>query len=155
MMHWTFKAVAVPKLLYASHVWHQETFRKTMQQKLTSLSRLALLNLAPSRLKTPTAGLQIILGSIPLHHIARERNVRTNHSPPQPTGDTWKTFSTFTHHWDSLTSPSTTSHHEKPHLYTSEPSSTRKQRWNFRPTHTANGGLTEGPRPNLRPPTTY
>ncbi len=73
MMCWTYKAIALPKLLYASHVWHKETYRKNVQKLLLPLTRLALLNLAPCRIKTPTAGLQMALGSIPIHLIARER----------------------------------------------------------------------------------
>ncbi len=77
MMLWTFKAIATPKVLYASHVWHKDTYRKQIQARLLTLTRQSLLHLAPSRLKTPSAGLQIILGSIPLHLVARERNTRT------------------------------------------------------------------------------
>ena len=39
MMHWTFKAIATPKALYAAHVWHKDTYNKQVQTKLLSLTR--------------------------------------------------------------------------------------------------------------------
>jgi len=70
-------AVITPKILYGSQVWHKETFKGTIVKKLQRLTRLALIQMTPCRTKSPTAGLQILTGTIPLHLKARLKNLMT------------------------------------------------------------------------------
>jgi hypothetical protein len=64
-----------PKVLYASNVWHADAH--TNHIKLPRLSRLALVQLSPCCLHTPSAGLEVITGTVPLHLRAHEKNLFT------------------------------------------------------------------------------
>ena len=77
MIQWTLEAMVTPKILYASHAWHAYTYKSKIKLQLRQLTRLALLQMSPCRLHTPTAGLELITHTIPLYLRAREKNVFT------------------------------------------------------------------------------
>lgn len=77
MIKWMLEAVVLPKILYASHVWHADTYKTKIKLLLRQITRLALIQMSPCRLHSPTAGLEIITGTIPIHLRAREKNVLT------------------------------------------------------------------------------
>ncbi len=77
MIKWTLEAVVTPKVLYASHCWHAYTYKNAIKLQLRQLTRLALIQMSPCRLHTPTAGLELITHTIPLYLRAREKNVFT------------------------------------------------------------------------------
>ena len=58
--------MVVPKLSWASIVWAKACQTNHIRNKLTSLNRLMALTMMPTREKTPTHGLEIILGMMPL-----------------------------------------------------------------------------------------
>jgi hypothetical protein len=75
MIKWLLEQVAAPQVLYSSHAFHRLLLNKYFFTKLQQLTRLALLQAAPSRIHTPIAGLQVILGSMPLAFRARYNNL--------------------------------------------------------------------------------
>ena len=77
MIKWTLESVVVPKVLYACHAWHAETYKAHIKLLLRRLTRLALIQISPCRIHSPTAGLEIITGTIPLYLRAREKNLHT------------------------------------------------------------------------------
>ena len=75
---WIFDCVVRPVITYGSHVWShglKETSKSF--QTLNKIQRLALLPLAPIRVKTPTAGLEIITGTLPLDLHIKNLNLNT------------------------------------------------------------------------------
>jgi len=77
MVKWLLDAVVAPKLLYGSHVWHSMIGTRKVQDALHQINRLGIISVAPSRLRTPTRGMEIILGTTPLHLKAERKNILT------------------------------------------------------------------------------
>jgi len=77
LIKWTYEAVVLPKVLYASHLWHRLLDTQQVRKGWTKLTRLALMAMAPCRVHSPTAGLEIILGILPAHIRAWGRNMNT------------------------------------------------------------------------------
>ena len=74
---WLYTAVVRPALTYGALVWAQHTRRITIQNALQKAQRLALVMLAPMRLKSPTKGLELVAGVLPLHLCIQELAVST------------------------------------------------------------------------------
>ena len=72
MMIWAYNSIVVPAVTYAAIVWGHVKFPRIILNSLTKLNRLALAGLAPIRSKTPTAGLEVILGVKPLDLVIQE-----------------------------------------------------------------------------------
>ena len=66
-MLWLYSGIIRPALSYGALVWVGATTRLTTQQNLRKVNRLALLTLGHFRQGTPTAGLEIITYTPPLH----------------------------------------------------------------------------------------
>jgi len=73
LMRWCYTGIVRPGLTYGSLVWSRVVEKKTIQQKLQRVNRLALLSMAKIRRSTPTAGLEVLANVMPLHlHIKAE-----------------------------------------------------------------------------------
>ena len=72
MMIWAYNSIVVPAVTYAAIVWGHVKFPQIILNSLDRLNRLALTGLAPIRSKTPTAGLEAILGVKPLELVIQE-----------------------------------------------------------------------------------
>ena len=70
-MEWIHKAIIRPKMTYGAVVW-ANNLSKTAQAKITKVQRLTLLLITQPLRSTPTAGLEVMMGWIPLHIHARE-----------------------------------------------------------------------------------
>jgi len=67
---WVYKSIIRPKLSYASLVWAM-TIQETTRKKMERLQRLALLSIFHPLRSTPTKGLEVCLGVIPLDLFVR------------------------------------------------------------------------------------
>lgn len=79
-VHWIYKAMIEPIMAYGSIVWgHKVQLEgsETLQKKIDSVQRLAMLSIVPVMQSTPTKGLQIVLGMMPLHHSIAESGAKT------------------------------------------------------------------------------
>ena len=75
---WIFDCVVRPIVTYGSHVWSHGLKESSKSFRiLNKIQRLALLPLAPIRVKTPTAGLEIITGTLPLDLHIKNLNLNT------------------------------------------------------------------------------
>jgi len=77
LVKWTLDAVVNPKVLYGSHVWHSLLRKQKLQDGLRRINRLGVLSMAPCRLNTPSRGLEILTGAVPLHIKAARKNILT------------------------------------------------------------------------------
>ena len=68
---WAYKAIVAPALTYGSLVWAHATHKGYAQRSLTRLSRLAGLSTGHYLRGTPTAGLEVALGLVPLDLVAQ------------------------------------------------------------------------------------
>jgi len=64
---WMFNTFIIPAITYGSIVWGHKLNADHMK-KLIQLNRALLTSLAPMRLKTPTAGLEVITGTMPTEY---------------------------------------------------------------------------------------
>lgn len=72
-IHWIYKAIIIPRLLYGALVWWHRATIKTNQKKLAQVQRLAGLMTSGAFKTTPTAALEMILGLTPLDLEAKKR----------------------------------------------------------------------------------
>jgi len=83
---WGYTGMVRPKVLYGCHLWAHRTSLKTVQSLLKKLQRQAMIGIAPMRDKTPTAGLEMILGIPPApiiaSTIAKSTFIRINRVTP-------------------------------------------------------------------------
>ncbi len=87
-MDWLYKAVIRPKLTYGALVWsHKITM--SMSQKMAKLQRLAMVAITQPLRSTPTAGLEALLGWIPLPLHAQEVGLRAYQRTKQTVRSTW------------------------------------------------------------------
>jgi len=77
MIKWSLDAIITPKILYGRHVWHRQLQTQKVQEALHQVNRLGMISIAPSRLRTPTRGMEMILGSTPMHITAERKNIMT------------------------------------------------------------------------------
>ncbi len=75
MIKWHLEQVIFPNVMYGSHAYHKLLTTPHFFTKLQQLSRIALLQTSPCRTHTPIAGMQIILGVMPLAIRARYNNL--------------------------------------------------------------------------------
>ncbi len=75
-MDWIYKAVIRPKMTYGSVVW-AHNMGKVMNKKITHVQRLALLAMTQPLRSTPTAGLEALIGWMPLTIHSQEMGMRT------------------------------------------------------------------------------
>jgi hypothetical protein len=95
---WLYNGVVKPALTYGSVVWARRTTTLTAIRKLNSVQRLGMMMAAPMRLKTPTAGLEILLGVPPLAMHIQQLAVNTsNRLNPTPNGWTGQAGSRLGH----------------------------------------------------------
>jgi ribonuclease HI len=71
MMHWIWTGCIIPKMLYGCHLW-ADRIKSAQKKILDKVTYAALTNIAHCHKGTPLAGLQIILGTPPLHLKAKE-----------------------------------------------------------------------------------
>ncbi len=75
-LDWIHKAVIRPKIAYGAVVWaHRLT--KTQERDLTRVQRLAMLPITQPLRSTPTAGMETMLGWIPLSIYVQEMGMNT------------------------------------------------------------------------------
>ncbi len=67
LTHWVYTAVICPKITYAAHVWCGKISNYKLEKKSRQIQRWAFTKLGPIRENTPTAGLEIITKTVPLH----------------------------------------------------------------------------------------
>jgi ribonuclease HI len=77
LTHWIYTGIIRPKITYAAHIWCGRIFNHTLEKKSRQIQRWALTKLGPIRDKTPTAGLEIITKTIPLHIHLQEISLKT------------------------------------------------------------------------------
>ena len=76
-MLWIWNTIVKPAITYASYVWGT-SLTKTQKDKLNKIQRLGLMQLGNFRYSTPTTGLEIILGQMPLDLHILEIAMRTH-----------------------------------------------------------------------------
>jgi ribonuclease HI len=77
LTHWVYTAVIRPKITYAAHVWCGKISNYKLEKKSRQIQRWALTKLGPIRENTPTAGLEIITKTVPLHIHLQEISLKT------------------------------------------------------------------------------
>ena len=85
---WMYKAIVRPKLSYASLVW-AGSLTGTMRDKMKRLQRLVLLSIFHPLRSTPTAGLEVIIGLIPLDLFVEREAVSARIRTRGLVRDTW------------------------------------------------------------------
>jgi len=77
LTHWLYTGVIRPKITYAAHVWCGKISNYKLEKKSRQIQRWALTKLGPIREHTPTAGLEIITLTVPLHIFLQEVSLKT------------------------------------------------------------------------------
>ena len=77
LLLWAYTGIVRPGLTYASMNWGHAIQGKTVMKKLLRLDRLALLTATRIHMSTPTRGLQIIYGVLPLHLFIKQTGACT------------------------------------------------------------------------------
>jgi len=80
LTHWVYTGVVRPKITYAAHIWCGNISNYHLDQKSRQIQRWALTKMGPIRERTPTAGLEIITNTIPLHIHLQEVSLKTAHN---------------------------------------------------------------------------
>ncbi len=75
-MEWVYKAIIRPKLTYGAVVWAAR-LTKGMENHLNKVQRLALLSITQPLRSTPTAGLEALIGWMPMSLHAQEVGMNT------------------------------------------------------------------------------
>ena len=76
-MLWIWNTVVRPAITYASYIWGTN-LTKTQKEKLNKIQRMGLMQLGNFRYSTPTSGLDVILGQLPLDLYILETAMRTH-----------------------------------------------------------------------------
>ena len=74
---WAYTGIVRPALVYGSIIWADKAQKENIKAKLSSLQRLALLQIAPVRKSTPTAALELLYNIMPLHLYIREHALKS------------------------------------------------------------------------------
>jgi len=77
LTHWIYTGIIRPKISYAAHIWCGKISNHLLEKKSWQIQRWALTKLGPIREHTPTAGLEIITKTIPLHIHLQEISLKT------------------------------------------------------------------------------
>ena len=77
LMKWMYTGIVRPMLTYACHVWHGGTKTSGPMANLARIQRLGLIQIAPARKGTSTAGLEIVQGVLPLDLYIESKAVST------------------------------------------------------------------------------
>jgi len=80
LTHWIYTGIIRPKITYAAHIWCGNIPNYIFDKKSRQIQRWALTKLGPIREYTPTAGLEIITNTIPLHIHLQEVSLKTAHN---------------------------------------------------------------------------
>jgi ribonuclease HI len=80
LTHWIYTGIIRPKITYAAHLWCGNISNYTLDKKSRQIQRWALTKMGPIREHTPTAGLEIITKTIPLHIHLQEVSLKTAHN---------------------------------------------------------------------------
>jgi len=80
LTHWIYTGIIRPKITYAAHIWCGNISNYTLDRKSRQIQRWALTKLGPIRERTPTAGLEIITNTTPLHIHLQEVSLKTTHN---------------------------------------------------------------------------
>ncbi len=75
-MEWVYKGIIRPKLTYGAVVW-AGSLTKALEDKLRKVQRLALLAITHPLRSTPTSGLEVMMGWLPLSLHAKEIGLNT------------------------------------------------------------------------------
>ncbi len=85
-MEWAFKAIVRPKLTYGFKVWAHD-IKELDKLKLQKVQRLALLSILRPLRSTPTAGMEVLMGWLPLALHCKEMGLcaylRTKNAAPR------------------------------------------------------------------------
>ena len=76
-MEWVYKAIIRPKMTYGALVWANH-LTKGLQDRIQQVQRLAMLAMTHPLRSTPTLGLEVMLGWIPLHLHSKEVGMCTH-----------------------------------------------------------------------------
>ena len=79
LIAWIYTAIVRPLVCYASIVWWERTTINMIIRKLNQVQRLACLTILGCARSTPTAGMERILGFVPLHLHVRYVAAMTNY----------------------------------------------------------------------------
>ena len=110
-MLWLWTNVVRPSLLYTAYLWgHALQTNKQLCDTLRKLNRLGLVMLGHFRQATPTRGLEVVTGTLPLHLEVKRTGIMTSIQVGN-TGDEWDrmerfsqaAFRTHSDHFLSLT----------------------------------------------------
>jgi ribonuclease HI len=77
LTHWIYTGIIRPKISYAAHIWCGQISNYMLEKKSRQIQRWALTKLGPIRANTPTAGLEIITKTVPLHIHLQEVSLKT------------------------------------------------------------------------------
>jgi len=77
LTHWLYTGIVRPKISYAAHIWCGKISNYILDKKSRQIQRWALTKLGPIREHTPTAGLEMITKTIPLHIHLQEVALKT------------------------------------------------------------------------------
>jgi hypothetical protein len=77
LTHWIYTGIIRPKITYAAHVWCGRISNFLLEKRSRQIQRWALTKMGPIRECTPTAGLEIITATTPLHIHLQETSLKT------------------------------------------------------------------------------
>jgi len=106
LLHWIYTGIIRPKITYAAHIWCGKISNYILDKKSRQIQRWALTKLGPIRENTPTAGLEMITKTTPLHIHLQEmalkticnfKNIKINIITP-PNGHLAKWLNILSHH---------------------------------------------------------
>ena len=76
LTRWLYTSVVRPAISYGSVVWSRACNAKWATVKMTRLHRMIAMAMAPMRKSTPTAGLEVLLGLMPLDIFLQGEGIR-------------------------------------------------------------------------------
>ena len=74
---WAYTGIIRPALIYGAIVWANAAQSETYKSKLSTLQRLALRHIAPTRKSTPQAALDLLYDVMPLHLYIKEHAMKS------------------------------------------------------------------------------
>lgn len=77
VVHWLYKMVILPQILYGAIVWWPKAVQRVASQQLASLQRMACLCISGAFTSTPTAALEVLLGLLPLDLAIKTEAIKT------------------------------------------------------------------------------